>query len=79
MRHLQIDLSELRRDAAEYVRDIDAMEEKRRIDYVNKIGFDALMRQRIDRAHAAFMARHAAGGIPYSGDMRSRVHIKKPI
>lgn len=29
------------------------------------IGFDAWMRERTDRAHAEYMARHAAGGVDY--------------
>lgn len=29
------------------------------------IGFDAWMRERIDRAHAEYMAGHAAGGVAY--------------
>ena len=29
--------------------------------------FDAWMRERTDRAHAEYMARHAAGGIAYTG------------
>ena len=31
------------------------------------IGFDLWMRARTDRAHAEYMARHAAGGIAYTG------------
>lgn len=31
-----------------------------------EIGFDAWMRERTARAHAEYMARHAAGGIDYN-------------
>jgi hypothetical protein len=35
------------------------------------IGFDAWMRERTDRAHAAYMAGHAAGGIDYAAKQRA--------
>lgn len=73
MPHLNIDMEILWRDVEQYSREQDAMVDQNRIDYANKVGFDALMRLRIDRAHTVFMAHQARGGISYSGDMRHRV------
>ncbi len=64
MPHFFVDLEILRRDAAAYAREVKEKAE-RRAEHINKIGFDAWMRQRIDRAHAEYMAGHAAGGIAY--------------